>query len=156
MRVLSEADPAETRRSSAGRSGTWHGVRPGYLADMKATIFAALVGAALGAGCGGKPKESAPSATNAASGNPITAPVDYVGAVGQAQKQAAKVVDLVQVQQAIRQFQAAEDRYPKTLEELVREGYLPALPKLPAGLQLEYNPATGQARAAPVRQTPKP
>ncbi len=118
---------------------------------MKAMFCAVLVGAALGAGCGGKPKEPVPSATNAASGNPITAPVDYVGAVGQAQKQAAKVVDLVQVQQAIRQFQAAEERYPKNLEELVREGYLPALPKLPAGLQFEYNPASGQVRAVPTR-----
>jgi hypothetical protein len=116
---------------------------------MKTTLCVLLAAAALGSGCGGKPKEPAPSTTNTAGGNPITAPVDYVGAVGQAQKQAAKVVDLVQVQQAIRQFHAAEDRYPKTLDELVREGYLPALPKLPAGLKFEYNPATGQVRAVP-------
>lgn len=118
---------------------------------MKMSLFVLLLTAALSSSCGGKPKESTPSATNAAAGNPITAPVDYVGAVGHAQKQAAKVVDLVQVQQAIRQFQAAEDRYPKTLDELVREGYLPALPRLPAGLKFEYNPATGQVRAVPTQ-----
>lgn len=117
---------------------------------MKMTLFV-LLAAALASGCGGKPKEPTPSVTNTAGGNPITAPVDYVGAVGQAQKQAAKVVDLVQVQQAIRQFHAAEDRYPKTLDELVREGYLPALPRLPAGLKFEYNPATGQVRAVPAQ-----
>lgn len=118
---------------------------------MKATLCVLLAVAAVGSGCGGKSRETTPSATNTAGGNPITAPVDYVGAVGQAQKQAAKVVDLVQVQQAIRQFHAAEDRYPRTLDELVREGYLPALPRLPAGLKFEYNPVTGQVRAVPAQ-----
>lgn len=103
-----------------------------------------------GAGCGGRPKETPATATNAAS-NPLTAPADYVGAVGQAQKTAAKVVDLVQVQQAIRQFQAGEGRNPKTLEELIKEGYLAALPRLPAGLKFDYNPATGQVKAVPAQ-----
>jgi len=118
---------------------------------MKMLWSTGLLAAALSAGCGGKPKEAPAPASNAASGNPITAPVDYVGAVGQAQKTAAKVVDLVQVQQALRQFQAGEGRHPATLEELVKEGYLAALPKLPAGLKLDYNPATGQVRAVPAQ-----
>lgn len=118
---------------------------------MKTLWSTGLLAAALSAGCGGKSKETPAPATNAASGNPLTAPVDYVGAIGQAQKQAAKVVELVQVQQAIRQFQAAEDRYPKTLDELVQAGYLPALPRLPASMKFDYNPATGQVRAVPAQ-----
>lgn len=111
-----------------------------------------LTGALL-AGCGEKKTTNPAQTTNTppAGGNPITAPADYIGAVGQAQKQAAKVVDLVQVQQAVRQFQAAEERLPKDLDELVREGYLPALPKLPAGLKFEYNVKTGEVRAVPSR-----
>jgi hypothetical protein len=118
---------------------------------MKMLWSTGLLAVVLSVGCGGKPKETPAPATNAASGNPLTAPVDYVGAVGQAQKTAAKVVDLVQVQQALRQFQAGEGRNPATLEELVKEGYLAALPKLPAGLKLDYNPATGQVKAVPTQ-----
>lgn len=104
------------------------------------------------AGCGKRDSAPTPPATNQpASGNPITAPVDYLGAIGQAQKQAAKVVDLAQVQQAIQQFRAAEDRYPKELGELVKEGYLAKIPSLPAGMNYQYNPATGQIRAVPAR-----
>ncbi len=118
---------------------------------MKTFLLLLGLTAGLLAGCGGKPAQPAPVATtNAPSGNPLTAPADYVGAIGRARKQAAKVVELVQVQQAIRQFQAAEDRYPKTLDELVKEGYLPALPRLPAGMKFDYNPATGQVRAVPA------
>lgn len=120
---------------------------------MKAVIPVLILTGALLAGCGEKRTAAPAQATNSptGSGNPITAPVDYIGAVGQAQKQAAKVVDLVQVQQAVRQFQAAEERLPKDLDELVKEGYLPALPKLPAGLKFEYNARTGEVKAVPGR-----
>ncbi len=99
------------------------------------------------AGCGQQESPATAPATNQAStGNPITAPVDYLGAVNQAQKHSAKVVDTVQVQQAIRQFNAAEDRFPQDLAELVKEGYLPKLPALPSGMKYQYNPANGQIK----------
>jgi len=121
---------------------------------MKAQIVAWLLAVCGLAGCGRSKPATTGGATNAASsgGNPLTAPVDYVGAVGQAQKHAVKVVDTVQVQQAVQQFHAAEDRYPKDLDELVREGYLPRLPQLPAGMQYAYNPANGQVKAVPAKQ----
>lgn len=121
---------------------------------MKTSFLLLTLVGLLVAGCGGKPEESGaqPSSPNtnqtqAQSGNPISAPVDYLGAVGQAGQHAAKVVDLVQVQTAIRQFHAVEDRYPKNLQELVSSGYLTRLPQLSAGMQLLYDPRTGQVRA---------
>ncbi len=116
---------------------------------MKTRILSLSVLAFVLAGCGHK--EAAPPApdTNSASsgGNPITAPVDYLGAVNQAQKHSVKVVDTVQVQQAIQQFQAAEDRFPKDLQELIKEGYLAKLPELPRGYNYQYNPTNGQIKA---------
>lgn len=120
---------------------------------MKKTLLPALLAALLLGGCSQesqeKPKSNA-GATNAtnqvSSGNPITAPVDYLGAVNQAQKHSVKVLDTAQLNNAIRLFQAAEDRYPKTLNELVTEGYLPKLPEPPRGYRLAYNPQTGQVR----------
>ena len=102
-----------------------------------------------------KSKAATPNAQEA-SGNPITAPVDYLGAVGAAQKQAVKTVDLTTFSQAVQAFQAGEDRLPASLSELVTEGYLPRLPDAPKGMRFEYNPSSGQVRlvaapAPPVR-----
>jgi hypothetical protein len=100
-------------------------------------------------GCG--KKDAAPAVAKATnppttSGNPLTASVDYLGAVGKAQKLATKTADLTSLTQAIRQFHAGEDRFPNDLNELVREGYLPRLPAAPPGTRLEYNPARGEVR----------
>ena len=121
---------------------------------MNAPHLGCLLATALLAGCGKSKPVTSAGTTNApnSGGNPLTAPVDYVGAVGQAQKHAVKVVDTVQVQQAVQQFHAAEDRYPKDLEELVKEGYLPRLPQLPRGMEYAYNPASGQVKAVPAKQ----
>lgn len=127
---------------------------------MKATaaIPAVALGVATlgltvgGAGCSKKPDTPPAKPTNAvSSGNPITAPVDYLGAVGQAQKYSAKAVDLASVSKAIQMFHASEDRYPKDLDELVKERYLPALPQLPKGMKYQYTPATGQVKAVPAQ-----
>ncbi|MBM3838251.1 MAG: hypothetical protein FJ398_09840 [Verrucomicrobia bacterium] len=120
---------------------------------MKANWSVLLAVAVSLGGCG--KRDAAPTAAKAtnppaASGNPLTAPVDYLGAVGKAQKLATKTVDLTSLNQAIRQFHAGEDRFPKDLNELVTEGYLPRLPAPPSGTRLEYSPARGQVRV--VRQ----
>lgn len=106
------------------------------------------------AGCGPQESESTSGDTNQTNAaNPITAPVDYVGAVGRAAQHSEKVIDTVQISNAIRQFHAVEDRYPKDLNELVSLGYLVSVPQMPAGQRIEYNPNTGQVRV--VRQTPQ-
>ncbi|MCP5517363.1 MAG: hypothetical protein H7A45_08925 [Verrucomicrobiales bacterium] len=117
---------------------------------LKLPLVALLLGVV---GCGPKETAKQPAATNQTdSANPITAPLDYVGAVGRAAQHSAKVIDTVQISNAIRQFHAVEDRYPKDLGELVSSGYLVSVPQMPPGQRIEYNPNTGQVRV--VRQSP--
>ena len=100
-------------------------------------------------GCGKKEGTTAAAKTTnppSTGGNPLTAPVDYLGAVGKAQKYAGKAVDLASLNQAIQQFRAGEDRFPKDLNELVAEGYLPRLPSAPPGTKLDYNATRGEVR----------
>ncbi|MDP6250681.1 MAG: hypothetical protein QGI20_01955 [Verrucomicrobiota bacterium] len=78
------------------------------------------------------------------SGNPLTAPVDYIGAVGKAKKVSEKKVNLANIQNAINQFKAVEGRNPKTLNELVTEGYFSRPPRPPRGMRYVYNSKTGQ------------
>ncbi|HZI33991.1 MAG TPA: hypothetical protein VFF11_16750, partial [Candidatus Binatia bacterium] len=90
-----------------------------------------------------------PAATNSTSkydsGNPVTAPADYVGAVGQAQKFSEKTIDLAYVKQGIQMFQASEGRYPKDLQELV-PNYIGKVPEAPYGYKISYDPATGEVK----------
>ena len=81
---------------------------------------------------------------SSSAGNPLTAPLDYVGAVGKAKKSSEKRVNLANIQNAIKQFEAVEGRNPKTLNELVTEGYFSRAPRPPRGMRYVYNPKTGQ------------
>ena len=94
----------------------------------------------------GKKDETKPSSSSTSQGNPVTAPVDYLGAVGKAQQQAVKTIELTSITQAIRLFEAQEDRLPKDLNELVTKKYLPEIPPPPAGQKLDYNPKTGELK----------
>jgi len=103
------------------------------------------------AGCGDsspKAAEKSPAddGQKQGAGNPLTAPLDYIGAVGAAQRQAAKTIDLTSLTQAVQAFQAGEERLPKSLQELVSEGYLPRIPAPPKGMQWVYQPQSGQIR----------
>ena len=99
------------------------------------------------AGCGQKePPPPAKTTNTTATGNPLTAPVDYLGAVSRAKKVSEKVADLAPVKQAIQMFQATEDRFPKDLNELVKSGYLAAMPKAPYGMKFLYDAATGDVK----------
>lgn len=73
------------------------------------------------------------------------APVDYLGAVNQAQRSSENRIALLGVQQAIGQFQIMENRLPQNLGELVAKGYLPRLPKAPKGFSIAYDAQTGKA-----------
>lgn len=108
-----------------------------------ALLLSAVV--ALGSGCGKKEEPQKPK-EGTSSGNPLTAPVDYLGAVGKAKTTVTKNLDLANVAQAIKMFEAAEERLPKNLNELVEKGYLPKLPVAPQGLKLTYDATTGQIK----------
>jgi hypothetical protein len=96
-------------------------------------------------GCGQSSNKSAQE-TNTTSA--VNAPANYLGAVGQAQNYAIRTADLAPVNEAIRMFQAENGHYPKDLNELVQQKYLPRLPKAPAGSKFVYDPTTGKVGMA--------
>jgi len=124
---------------------------------MKTAIIVVALACGLMCGCG--KKESAQGKTTnapAVGQNPIMAPVDYLGAVNQAQKYAVKQIDIAQIKQSVNSFQAAEERYPKSLEEMVQKGYLGKIPDAPRGMKLDYDPKTGEIKVVKVSPTEPP
>jgi hypothetical protein len=95
-------------------------------------------------------KKSA-STTNNSSGNPVTAPVDYLGAVAKAKKTSIRVADVASVSQAIQLFKQEEERYPKDLNELVTKQYLPALPAPPYQMKYQYDATSGKVSVVPIQ-----
>jgi len=74
----------------------------------------------------------------------LTAPVDYMEAVTvTAPRHARKTVALAELRREIGQFEALNERYPASLEELAqwRGG---KLPDLPPGKAYSYDPKTGK------------
>jgi hypothetical protein len=126
---------------------------------MKAiTILCVTLAGLLLTGCGSSTSTNPTTATNAvdtnsaatnfASGNPITAVPDYIGAVGNAQKYAVKQIDLSYLHQAIEQFNVSEGRYPKNLQEMV-PNYIGKVPDAPYGSKLVYDPNSGTVKVVP-------
>ena len=113
---------------------------------MKTNLLLPILVASLFAGCGNN-EEPAPSAAtneNYSSGNPLTAPADYLGAVNKAKKSAERTTDVASLKTAIALFQAQEDRYPANLNELVQKKYIRELPTPPANSTFNYNPQNGE------------
>jgi hypothetical protein len=112
---------------------------------MKAlhSLILSIMIATLVSGCGdsSKPGTTANSVSNA-----VTAPVNYVGAVVQAEKYSQKQIDLAYVNQAIQQFQAGEGRLPKDLNEMVEMHYLGKVPDAPYGYQIVYDATVGSIK----------
>ncbi|MDB6108394.1 MAG: hypothetical protein JWR69_144 [Pedosphaera sp.] len=119
---------------------------------MKTAFNFLLVVSLLLAGCGeketGQPARStnAPvkGSPNAGSGNPMTAPVDYLNSLGQGQQKALKTVDVASLNQAIQMFNVQEGRYPKDLNELVDSKLITKIPAAPYGMKLNYDPNSGK------------
>ena len=101
-------------------------------------------------GCGDKDSGKAVPSTNSTAsstngGSVITAPVDYLGAVVQAKKNATKTIDVSYLNEALQQFNVQEGRYPKTLQELV-PNYVAKLPTPPYGSKLDYDANRGTVK----------
>ena len=118
---------------------------------MKTFLIPLVAATALLAGCGDDSKKTA-QATNAPvrydTGNPLTAPADYLGAVSQAKKYSEKQIDLAYVNEAIQQFNAAEGHYPKDLQEMI-PNYLGKMPVAPFGYKINYDAASGTIKVVP-------
>ncbi|HVM50518.1 MAG TPA: hypothetical protein VMU04_21005 [Candidatus Acidoferrum sp.] len=114
---------------------------------MKTPFYVSLAAGLLLAGCGGDSSQSGnAAATNAAStgSTPLTAPADYVGALGKAKQLAEKTSDLATLNQAVQMFHVEKGRFPKDLDELVSEKYIPKVPPAPYGMKLAYDATTGK------------
>jgi hypothetical protein len=123
------------------------------MTPMRAILLLVPVICLIASGCGKKELKPSSTPTNApsgASGNPLTAPVDYLGAVAKAKKSAARTVDMASLNQAIQLFHASEDRFPADLNELVQKQYIARLPTPSPGTRLIYDPRSGAVRV--IRQ----
>lgn len=127
---------------------------PTYGRDVDPLRFVVILTAAVAfTGCGKKEEtKTTPQSFNAAisnnnSGNPLSAPVDYLGGVAKGQQTAVKTIDLSVLKKAIQLFHEAEDRYPTNLNELVKLGHLRELPKAPYGIRIDYDAKTGTVKA---------
>src|SRR5215471_18600893 len=87
------------------------------------------------AGCSKKQETAAAPKTNdASSGNPLTAPVDYLGAVARGKKISEKTINSTSLSKAIELFYAQEDRFPNDLNELVTKHYIGSIPPPAPGM----------------------
>jgi hypothetical protein len=123
-----------------------------YGLSMRPTIFCLVAMGLLAAACAKKEEATQQPnlLTNNSSGNPLTAPVDYLGAINQGRKHAIKTIDQAGLNSAIQQFYAMEERFPKDLNELAQKRYVGAVPEPPPGSRFVYNPANGELKV--VRQ----
>ena len=108
---------------------------------MKSTLYFLVIGL-LSSACS---EQSEPDINENSSGNPVTAPVDYLGAVNKGRKKATIDAGLMQVNNALNQYKATNPGPAGSLQELISEGLLTELPSLPNGMKWQYNPKTGEA-----------
>ena len=114
------------------------------------TVFNAIIAAACLCFVAGCKDESKPTpAGGASSGNPLTAPADYVGALGKAHQSAKKTLGAVRLDQAIKTFYTDEGRLPKDLNELVTKGTVREIPPPPPGMKYNYDAKTGVIKVVP-------
>jgi hypothetical protein len=114
---------------------------------MKQSFCLSLAASLFLLGCGESPNPPAHPTNGATSGsNPLSAPADYVGALGKAQQTAVKTVDTTSLNQAIQMFNVENGRNPKDLNELVEKKFIPRIPEAPRGMKLEYDAAAGKVR----------
>jgi hypothetical protein len=115
---------------------------------MKKSICFPLVTSLFLVGCGQSSDKPVQPTNGAASGSssPLSAPADYVGALGKAQQAAVKTVDVSSLNQAIQLFNVENGRNPRDLNELVETKFIPKIPEAPKGMKLEYNATAGKVK----------
>lgn len=111
-------------------------------------VFALTVLLAACSRSDSKPAEAKPEQQKLGD-NPVAAPLDYIAAIGKAQKASLGRLETARLVDAIQKFEASESRPPKELAELV-PGFIPALPPAPKGMKLEYKAADGSFMYVPI------
>jgi hypothetical protein len=110
---------------------------------MNANATLALItAAALCAGCDNA-SQSDPKTKSESSGNPATAPADYLKSAADSQKRAVKTIDKAAINKALETFYVQEGRFPKDLYELVEKGFMKKIPEPPFGMELRYDTNAG-------------
>ena len=114
---------------------------------MKKSLCYSLAASLLLVGCGqSSDKPAQPTNGAASSSSPLSAPADYVGALGKAQQSAVKTVDVSSLNQAIQLFNVENGRNPKDLNELVETKFIPKIPDAPKGMKLQYDATAGKVK----------
>ena len=117
---------------------------------MKRSFCLSLAASVVLVGCGESSNQPGQATNATASGSsPLSAPADYVGALGKAQQTAVKTVDTTSLNQAIQMFNVDQGRNPKDLNELVEKKFIPKLPEAPRGMKLDYDAAAGKVKVVP-------
>jgi hypothetical protein len=112
------------------------------------SLCSLLLALSLIAACNKPDSNPSSTATPGATtnGSLATAPVDYLNSAAKAEHSAIKSVDLSVLTEAIRRFQVEVGRFPRDLDELVSEKYIPRIPPVPYGSKLVYDSATGDVK----------
>jgi hypothetical protein len=114
---------------------------------MKTIFCFSLAASLLLIGCGeSSDKPGQPTNGAAHSSSPLSAPADYVSALGKAQQTAVKTADTASLNQAIQMFGMDQGRNPKDLNELVEKKYIAKIPAVPNGMKLDYDATAGKVK----------
>jgi len=117
---------------------------------MKRIVLLPVVALLIATGCKPSDSSSSTSGAGSTSGSNNLDKVPYIGALARAEQTAGATADVASLKPAIEQFLLDKGRYPKNLDELVQEKYLPKIPDAPYGMKMDYDPLTGTVKV--VRQ----
>jgi hypothetical protein len=97
-----------------------------------------ILAVGLTAGCGNKE-----GAEGKKGGDPVSG---YVRGTLEAKEHATGSVGLSVLQANIKLYNASEQGYPKSLDDLVKKGYVASLPPAPVGKKYSYNASNGSVK----------
>jgi hypothetical protein len=95
------------------------------------------------------PAPVAPAAMTATPAAPPDAANGYLGTLARGQQKAVKTIDVTSLNEEINLFNVQEGHFPKDLDELVTQHYIPSLPYTPAGMKLVYDASQGKVSVVP-------
>jgi hypothetical protein len=113
---------------------------------MKTSLLLPLALAGLVAGCSKEANPPTQTTNTATGGNPLNAPGEYLGGLAKGHQSAVKTVDTTSLNQAIQLFQVDKGRFPKDLNELVTEKFIPRIPDVPVGMKIVYDANAGTVK----------